>query len=187
MGAEDKQNPMAGITNMIQQMTQGMAGQAGTDTPSGWLSSFKYPETFDFNTSNLINFARSSLFSQALGTNPTVYDKSIRIYNHEGIGSEIAERLKLHICDEFGAKLVYVVCNQHLNRHFYVFNSGAISIDISYKYGCLPSKPEVEPLDVHGEIVSTAQNFIKMFDDIMAGFSTSRVKMREIHEQVASD
>jgi len=102
-------------------MQQAMKGNS-----KDWWQSYHYPETVKFNPEDLINCARSALYSKAL-VGGTLYEENMDYFI--GNAYKKLSNLSESLVKELNARLVYNrKCHVALNILFYVFDNGAIQV-----------------------------------------------------------
>ena len=113
----------------------GGAGAMTGNQKQEWYKSYHFPETVKFNCHDMINIARSALFSQAVFSEDViVYENHVRI-DLDNISNNKFNMSLTAFLDEIGAKKIY---NSKIYSHefvFYVFDDGAISFNQSGDYG----------------------------------------------------
>lgn len=101
-----------------------MMGQAQTRTIPGWWNAYTFNETISFQADDLVNFAKSSMFSSALLQGETVHELKFNIFNHNECESFC------DFMDETEFRLVYSANLQDYNVEFFVSKTGAIQLEI---------------------------------------------------------
>lgn len=94
-----------------------MSGLGQDPKKMEWWQSFSYPETVNFYKRDLINFARSALFSKCLQSKAVVYDYSSVLTDSSDVKSTL---------EELKARLVY---DDSACSYFYVIKNGAVVVE----------------------------------------------------------
>jgi len=142
-GRDDAETPnannMGNMTNLIQGLSNAFKGQMPTDESGNvkippWWQVYTPSPTVEFNFEDLINFAKSGLYTQCLSGGDAVLE-----YSYEGSVEDSKlldlEKFQEHL-EGIGAKLVYrkiddsISFNFSTNNHaFFAFESGAVSVE----------------------------------------------------------
>lgn len=101
---------------------------------SEWWRSFTFSDVPNFSVHNLINYARSALFAQAMAGGQTV--RECTFVDSVVNSSEAITRADNYVND-LGGRLVYTWenTNKKLAERFYIFDGGAIRVVLSESSG----------------------------------------------------
>jgi len=99
-----------------------MGGMQQGQAEKKWWQSYSFPETIRFECKDLMNLARSALFSAALQSDDTV------VYESGADGLQMTPEEVKPFLKKAKARLVY----DRFVRYFYVTKNGAIEIERSY-------------------------------------------------------
>ena len=127
MSAKPK-NPIQQATDMRDILNGLMSGPQGKS--NNWYQSYHYPETVNFHPENIINCARSALYSQAISEG-TVYEVE-KNFALQQEGPPILEKDNLdELIKSFDGRLIYQFEQQNCNGLFYAFSDGAVYVHCS--------------------------------------------------------